>query len=79
VAQLGSSMDSTVIDGTGLANFTVDFQADGYIQLFTIKGKGEGITGTRCIWVNLVNASINYCRITNAGRWNFANLVIFSC
>jgi hypothetical protein len=65
---IGSSMDSTIIDGTGLANFTVDFQADGYIQLFTIKGKGEGITGTRCIWADQTNANVNYCKLTYAGR-----------
>ena len=35
---IGSSMDSTIIDGTGLANFTVDFQSNGHFQLFTIKG-----------------------------------------
>jgi len=63
---IGSSMDSTVIDGTGLANFTVDFQSDGYIQNFYIIGKGEGTLSTVCIWSNLTNAIIENCRIMSA-------------
>jgi hypothetical protein len=65
---IGSSMDSTVIDGAGLADFTVDFQNDGNIRSFTIKGKGAGLTGTRCIWANLTNVYIESCIIGYAGR-----------
>jgi len=63
---IGSSMDSTIIDGTGLANTTVDFQSDGYIQDFTIKGIGMGIINTRCIRANLTNVSIKKCKLLNA-------------
>lgn len=62
----GSSMDSTVINGTGLANYTIDFQSDGYIQLFTIIGKGEGTILTTCILSNNTNAIISDCKILNA-------------
>lgn len=63
---IGSSMDSTVIDGTDLADITVDFQSDGQIQLFTVRGKGEGIFSTACIFTNLTNAVINNCIVENA-------------
>jgi len=63
---IGSSMDSTIIDGTGLAYFTVDFQSDGNIRFFTIKGKDKEIVGTSCIWIEYTNALIDFCRILNA-------------
>jgi hypothetical protein len=63
---IGSSMDSTVIDGTGLANTTVNFLSDGYINYFAIRGRGEGTTNTRCIWTNLTNVVIENCKIFNA-------------
>ena len=63
---IGSSMDSTIIDGTGLANITVYFQADGSLQLFKVKGKGEGTTLTDCIICDLTNALISDCKIVNA-------------
>jgi hypothetical protein len=63
---IGSSMDSTIIDGTGLANTTVDFQTDGSIKYFTIKGKGEGTTNTLCMGTSLNNIIIKFCKIKNA-------------
>jgi len=63
---IGSSMDSTVIDGTGLANITIDFQSDGHIQNFWIKGKGEGTIQTTCILSNLANAYVTHCKIMNS-------------
>jgi hypothetical protein len=63
---IGSSMDSTIIDGTGLANTTVYFQSDGSFQNFWIKGKGELIPNTSCILTDLANIEINNCRIMNA-------------
>ncbi len=65
---IGSSMDSTVIDGTGLTNTTVDFQADGSINYFSIKGFGAGTTNTRCIRSNLTNIIAKYCRLSNSFR-----------
>jgi hypothetical protein len=63
---IGSSMDSTIIDGTGLANKTINFQSNGYIQNFTIRGKGKQVTNTSCTYNNLTNAYINDCKICNA-------------
>lgn len=63
---IGSSMDSTVIDGIGLADITVDFQSDGGIKLFTISGKGSEYSSTRCIRVYDADALIEHCKITNA-------------
>ena len=61
---IGSSMDSTIIDGSGLESTTVNFQTSGQIQLFQIKGKGEGLINTRCIKANY--STIENCRILNA-------------
>jgi hypothetical protein len=63
---IGSSMDSTIIDGTGLANITVNYQADGNIEGFWIKGKGNGIYQTACILGNTVNLDIANCKLTNS-------------
>ncbi|MFC2103017.1 hypothetical protein ACFLSS_01165 [Bacteroidota bacterium] len=63
---IGSSMDSTVIDGTDLANITIEFYFDGDIRNFFIKGKGEGISQTACILGSVVNIKITNCRITNS-------------
>jgi hypothetical protein len=57
-------MDSTVIDGTGLVNTTINFQSGGNIQNFMIKGKGEGIINTRCILS--YQAIVKNCKLTNA-------------
>ena len=65
---IGSSMDSTIIDGTGLSNPTIIFQSDGALSYFTIKGQGEGTSFTTCIRVNLANMIIEYCKIINAYR-----------
>jgi hypothetical protein len=65
---IGSSMDSTVIDGTGLADITIDFQSDGYIKCFIIKGKGEGTSNSVCIGAILTNSFIKFCKIINADR-----------
>src|SRR5690606_24732570 len=40
---IGSSMDSTVIDGRGMGDFTIIFNASGSIENFNIYGKGHGI------------------------------------
>ncbi len=64
---LGSSMDSTIIDGFGLEDFTIDFQSAGILQNFYVKGKGLGIFNTFCIWVDTyVNVGIINCKISNA-------------
>jgi hypothetical protein len=63
---IGSSMDSTIIDGTALDNTTVYFQSDGYIVNFSVKGKGFGIANTVCIYTVLSDALIKLCRVSNS-------------
>ena len=63
---IGSSMDSTVIDGTGLADITVNFQSDGLIQNFCVKGKGYAIPNSTSINVVLKNANIFNCKLSNS-------------
>jgi hypothetical protein len=63
---IGSSIDSTVIDGTGMADMTIDFQSDGFIQNLWTKGKGYGIPNTTSINVVLKNAGVYNCKITDS-------------
>ena len=63
---IGSSMDSTIIDGTGLANNTVDFLSNCNINNFIIIGKGEGISNTTAVNIVLTNVAMQNCRISNA-------------
>ncbi len=63
---IGSSMDSTVIDGTGLANPTINFQSNAFINYFTVMGRGQGTSFTTCIRVNLANLIMEHCRINFA-------------
>ena len=63
---IGSSIDSTVVDGTDLNNETIDFQSNGYVENFWIKGKGEGISFTTAINVVSTNVIITHCKITNS-------------
>lgn len=63
---IGSSMDSTIIDGTGLANSTINFEEDGFIKNFFIKGKGQGISQTSCLLNYLCDVYVKNCRLVNA-------------
>ncbi len=63
---IGSSMDSTIIDGTGLANSTVYFEANGYFTNFFIKGKGQGISQSSCLLNNLCDVYVKNCKLINA-------------
>src|SRR5690606_18648644 len=49
ISLIGSSMDSTVIDGRGLGDFTILNNEPLSIMNFYIYGKGENTIGTRCI------------------------------
>jgi hypothetical protein len=62
---IGSSMDSTIIDGTGLDNETVDFQSDGFIENFWIIGKGQGIPLTTGLSVVSADVLIMQCKVTS--------------
>ena len=63
---IGSSMDSTIIDGTGLANATIFFEANGLLNNFYLKGKGHGIDQTSCLLINLSDVFVKNCRLVKA-------------
>lgn len=62
----GSNMDSTVIDGTGLADITVEDQSDFNIESFSIIGKTIS-PSTSVFASGYHNVNISNCRIGNAG------------
>ena len=62
---IGSSMDSTIIDGRGLEPRTIRFLSDGYIENFTIYGKGENFSSS-VIWADQF-LEIKNCRLSDAG------------
>jgi nitrous oxidase accessory protein NosD len=63
---IGSSMDSTVIDGRGMGDYTILNFNPLSIENFNLIGKGENTVGTRCIqfYSNLI---IKNCQLTEAG------------
>jgi len=62
---LGTSMDSTIIDGTGLPNNTVYLRARTTVDNFTIIGIGN-ILSTSVIIMQARDAIIRNCHISNA-------------
>jgi hypothetical protein len=66
ISLIGSSMDSTVIDGRGLANFTMVFNNSGNIENFKIFGNGYGVPNAYAIWapIQLTQISIQNCQIS---------------
>ncbi|MDY0082192.1 MAG: hypothetical protein RBR74_03310, partial [Ignavibacteriaceae bacterium] len=56
---IGSSMDSTVIDGTGLADLTIVVNTNIFISNFHICGKGFNLTNSCIIWATVQNSIIN--------------------
>ncbi|MBS4034138.1 MAG: hypothetical protein KGZ85_06710 [Ignavibacterium sp.] len=69
ISLMGLSIDSTIIDGTGLGDYTIVFNATGSIENFDIYGKGLGTSGTRVIRSNklFTKVKVNNCRLSNAG------------
>ena len=69
ISLIGSSMDSTVIDGTGLGNYTIStstYNSNGSIENFNIYGKGEN---AEIAWVlSLQNNSfkVKNCQLRQA-------------
>ena len=84
---IGSSMDSTIIDGTGLSNKTVDGQSDHRITNFTIIGKERVELSATVMAFSGYNVFINDCRIYQAGIGIFMgrssgkieNIIISDC
>jgi len=68
ISLIGSSMDSTIIDGRGLSDFTIVYNDSGSIQLFSIYGKSNG-TGYGIYGItNSPTVIIKDCRISQTGR-----------
>ncbi len=65
ISLIGSSMDSTVIDGTGLALRTIDFVDDGSILNITILGQGNN-PSARGIYARRY-LIVENCKIQNTG------------
>ncbi|MDR3666809.1 MAG: T9SS type A sorting domain-containing protein [Ignavibacteriaceae bacterium] len=64
ISLIGSSMDSTIIDGTGLGYVTIEIQAKTTIKYFTIYGLAlNSGRGLRCYQP----LNISLCKISNCG------------
>ena len=66
ISLIGSSMDSTIIDGRGMGDITIAVHNLIGLKNFNIFGKGENTTGTRCI-IYYNNLNISNCRLSEAG------------
>ncbi|HRQ55167.1 MAG TPA: hypothetical protein PL018_12980 [Ignavibacteriaceae bacterium] len=66
ISLIGSSMDSTVIDGLGLGDYTILNNQPLFIENFRLIGKGENTVGTRCIQF-YGNLYIKNCQLSEAG------------
>jgi nitrous oxidase accessory protein NosD len=64
---IGSSMDSTVIDGTGLNNTTVGVQTDLNINGFTIIGKERDYSRYIIACSNSAGINLENCKLYKAG------------
>jgi len=64
---IGSSMDSTVIDGSGLADITIDGNSDFILNGFNILGKERNELSTTAIAFSGFNPTISNCRLSKAG------------
>src|SRR5690606_24441422 len=62
ISLIGSSMDSTVIDGTGLGTSTVRLNKDGRVFNLKVIGAGRDITQSAAI-IAFKNTEIRYCKI----------------
>ncbi len=65
ISLIGSSMDSTVIDGTALRDTTIFTNASCYIENFNIYGKGAYLI-TWAVW-SREYLSLKNCKISNTG------------
>ncbi len=65
---IGSSMDSTVIDGRGLGDITITVYADCNIENFNIFGKGEGLSNSIVIRSSSASTftTVRKCRVLEA-------------
>lgn len=66
ITLIGSSMDSTVIDGTGLSDTTVFVNAETTIKDFNIIGKQPGNNYAHYVILARKNLLLEKCRISNS-------------
>jgi hypothetical protein len=70
ISLIGSSMDSTVIDGTGLGDITIRFNVSGNIENFNIYGKERYTGGVAAIY-SIVGTfpiiEVRNCQISETG------------
>ena len=78
IVLIGSSMDSTVIDGRGLANITIEIFEPILIENLKIFGKGNGI-GAAAIY-SAYQVNIRNCKISDAalGVGCLSNLIAYN-
>jgi len=67
ISLIGSSMDSTIIDGRGMGDLTIVFNASGNIENFNIYGKTIG-TGYGIYVQTLATIEVKNCQISETGR-----------
>jgi hypothetical protein len=68
ISLFGSSMDSTVVDGTGLVGLdgrTINISANTQIENINLLGRGADIP-SNALFSNLVNIRMRNCRVSNA-------------
>jgi hypothetical protein len=65
ISLIGSSMDSTVIDGTGMGQFTLRLNNNGYVSNIKVLGKGREFLQTATI-IAFNYAEIKNCRVSSA-------------
>ncbi|GIK22682.1 MAG: hypothetical protein F9K42_00730 [Ignavibacterium sp.] len=85
ISLIGSSMDSTVIDGRGMGQFTIWLNEAATIENFNIYGKGLNTIQTAAVTA-LKYFEIKYCRISEASDGvalinsaNVVNLIVTNC
>ena len=66
ISLIGSSMDSTIVDGRGMGDNTIEFDVTGNIEDICVYGKGFDIPYTSAIWIQNNNTEIKFCRSSNA-------------
>jgi len=69
ISLIGSSMDSTVIDGRGLEHYTINCSKQTIISNFRILGKQNGVgTCIYSIYSNFPDITVKNCRIEETAR-----------
>ncbi len=73
IALIGSSRDSTVIDGMGLGNITITVNASSILENFNIYGKGDSLSGEVSAVFSVATLLIRNCQVSKS--WHGINFV----